>query len=419
MDKQSVAHKLVVNPEQSGGILAVSTKSPRGENLQFTVSTEDKNPPQSPKSPAKKERSRASPPPRSEMYSSDGSSPRRWRHHSPSVSIDVSGLANPNKMRRSFREQSPSPSPSPRRRHSPPPRRHSRSRSNSRPPPPKAPEPQPSPGFSSVREEKLYILLTLKRMKAEGAEEISDFTTDSDIDEMRVELRTLQEDRMTTNGIETCRTALISVTTGVEILNKKYNPFDLDLDGWSLSIFESIENYDMVLEKLVKKYSKRVAAISPELQLMLMLCGSAASFCFTKTMMKAAQPSMTKIAEENPELIRKMMQSMAPAAAQENVTVAPVIPAVVPAVPVAAVPVPTSSRYGNPGEPFVRPAPQAPGRHDDEGSSVSLSLAGEDTANDDFSVSSISDQKGPVRKVALAGKGTVITKRGKVEIDFE
>jgi hypothetical protein len=443
MDQQMTAHKLVVNPEQSGGIIAVSTRTPKGDNLQFTVSAEDEAPPppaSSPKPPAQSDK-RASPPPRAspprraspspshDMYSSDDSSPRAWRHHSPSVSIDVSGLANPNKMRRSFREPSPSPTPSRRQRRPSPPRRpspvrrHSRSRSTSRPPAPKAPEPKPSPGFSSIREEKLYILLTLKRMRAEGIEEISNFTNDSDIEEMRMELRTLQEDQMTSNGIESCRTALITVTTGLEIMNKKYNPFDLDLDGWSQSIFESIERYDTILEKLVKKYSKRVSAISPEIQLMLMLCGSAASFCFTKSMMKAAQPTMTKIAEENPELIRRMMQSMAPPAPEE-VPVVPVVP-VVPtsAMPTGAIPVPQSSRYAEPVERFVRPAPQPPSHDHDDASSVSLSLAGDDAVsgmNDDFSVSSISSPKGPVvRKVAVGGKGTVVKKRGRVEVNFE
>ncbi|GAQ92074.1 hypothetical protein KFL_009170040 [Klebsormidium nitens] len=420
--EQNTAHKLVVNPEQSGGMIAVATRTPKGDNLQFT------------------QEKRPSPPPRDssphEMYSSDDSSPRAWRHRSPSVTIDVSGLANPDKMRRSFREHSPSPSPTPRRR-SPPPRRpspsrrysRSRSRSNSRPPPPKAPEPKPSPGFGSIREEKLYILLTLKRMKAEGVEEVSDYTIDSDIEEMRMELRTLQEDQMMTNGIESCRTALITVTTGLEIMNKKYNPFDLDLDGWSQSIFESIERYDTVLERLVKKYGKRVSAISPEIQLMLMLCGSAASFCFTKSMMKAAQPTMTRIAEENPELVRKMMQGMAPPAAQPQgvpaVPVVPVVPVATPVVPTASVPVPQSSRYAEPLERFVRPAPQAPNPSGgDDASSVSLSLAGDAEVsglNDSFSVSSISSPKGQpaIRKVAVGGKGSVTKKRGRIEVNFE
>lgn len=259
-------------------------------------------------------------------------------------------------------------------------------------------------------------------MKAEGVAEVSDYTIDSDIEEMRMELRTLQEDQMMTNGIESCRTALNTVTTGLEIMNKKYNPFDLDLDGWSQSIFKSIERYDTVLERLVKKYGKRVSAISSEIQLMLMLCGSAASFCFTKSMMKAAQPTMTRIAEENPELVRKMMQGMAPAAAQpQEVPVVPVVPVATPVVPTASVPVPQSSRYAEPVERFVRPAPQAPNPSgEDDASSVSLSLAGDAEVfglNESFSVSSISSPKGQpaVRKVAI-GRGAVVKKRGKVEI---
>lgn len=261
-------------------------------------------------------------------------------------------------------------------------------------------------------------------MKADGVEKFSDFTTDLDIEEMRMELRTLQEDQTLSNGIESCRTALITVTTGLEIMNKKNNPFDLDQDGWSQSIFEGIERYDAVLEKLVKKYSKRVSAISPEIQLMLMLCGSAASFCFTKSMLKAAQPTMTKIAEENPELVRKMMQSMAPPAQPQEAPAVPVVPVVPLATPVAAMPVPQSSRYAEPIERFVRPAPQAPNHHKEEdASSVSLSLAGDEAVsglNDNFSVSSLSSPKGAaIWKVAVGGKGPIVKRRGLVEVSFE
>jgi hypothetical protein len=449
------AHKLVVNPEQSGGIIAVGAKSPKGENLQFTVTTEAQQrqgdegvinlnlldlkspgarPPMDAPHAMHAREARHSPPARrsprprqrsyaSELYSSDEGSPPPRYHGSPS--FDVSGLANPNKMRRDFREHVP-PSPSPSR-----PRR-SRSRSARPPPPPtpRAPEVKPSPGFTSIREEKLYILLTLKRMRAEGVDSISDFTADSDIEEMRLELKTLQEDSMVTNGIENCRTALITFTTGTEILNKKYNPFDLDLDGWSQSIFESIERYDGVLEKLTRKYVKRVSAISPEIQLMLMLCGSAASFCFTKSMMKAAQPTMTRIAEENPELIQKMMQGMAQqgASAQEVPVAVPVVPVAPVAVP--AVPAPKSSRYEVP-EAFMRPPPQPQhnahdGVDDDNDSNVSLSIADDMISgmNESLSASSAESpkktRKAPtIKKVQVGNKGNVITKRGRVEVNFD
>lgn len=265
-------------------------------------------------------------------------------------------------------------------------------------------------------------MLTLKRMRGGGVENISDYTLDSNIEEMRLELKTLQDDQMVTNGIENCRVALITVTTGTEILNKQYNPFDLDLDGWSQSIFESIERYDGVLEKLTRKYVKRVAAISPELQLLLMLCGSAASFVFTKSMMKAAMPSMTKVAEDNPELVRKMMASMSP---QKEVPVAvPVIPAVVPVVPAADVPLPRSSRYEE-QEPFVRPAPQRPAPSEQsDASEMLLSLDLNSGANDSFSVSSIGSpsRKGKpvIKKVNVAGKGSIVRiLDDKVEVNFD
>lgn len=63
-------------------------------------------------------------------------------------------------------------------------------------------------------------------------------------------------------------------------------------------------------ERLVRKYSKRVGTISPEMQLIIMMVGNAFTFCFTKAMLKSVQPSMTKVAEENPELIKNMMEKI-------------------------------------------------------------------------------------------------------------
>jgi hypothetical protein len=421
-------HKLVVNPEQLGGIIAVGAKS-----LQFIVTTEAqrqgdegviqldlkspgaRNPrdtkfslPTRRSPPSRRlPPSRHSPPSRhlppsgrlpasrqwfytSNMYSSDEGSPPPGYHGSPS--FDVSGLANPNKCAATSVSMSPLPPPhlSDAPGHDPslnparPRLRHLEHQRSNR------------PGFTSIQEEKLYILLTLKRMRAEGVDKILDFSADSDIEEMRLELKMLQEDLMVINGIENCRTALITFTTGTEILNKKYDPFDLDLDGWSQRILESIKRYDGVLEKLTRKYVKCVSAISPKIQLLLMLCGSAASFCFTKSMMKGAQPTMIRIAEENPELIQKMMQGMAQqemrgqgmqggASAETHVAV-PVVPAATAVPLVPAVPVdifaPKSSRYEVP-EAFVRPHPQGPPREGereahgdgDDDINVSLSIA--------------------------------------------
>lgn len=51
---------------------------------------------------------------------------------------------------------------------------------------------KPSAGFRTIKEEKLHILLALRRMKADGVKGITDFDIDSDIDEMRMELKAFE-----------------------------------------------------------------------------------------------------------------------------------------------------------------------------------------------------------------------------------
>jgi hypothetical protein len=165
-------HKLVVNTEGIGGILGVAAESRApNDHLDFQVK-QAANAPQPYERPH-----RRSPSPRVP------SPPPQRRHEDVSFdgdTLDVSGLANPQKQRQDFFAD---------------PHRHdrtryrswtrSRSRSQSRAPspaPPPAPplpvplpETKPSPGFSSIREEKLYIILSLKRMRAEGVDHTSDF----------------------------------------------------------------------------------------------------------------------------------------------------------------------------------------------------------------------------------------------------
>jgi uncharacterized membrane protein YgcG len=174
----------------------------------------------------------------------------------------------------------------------------------------KAPPLKPSPGFNTLKEEKLHFLLALKRMKADGVEGITEYTVESDLEEMRMELKAFEQDETIRTGIMTCRSAIVTFAAWMEVANTRFNPFDLDINGFSESLFEKIERYDGVFKRLVRKYSRRAANVSPEMQLMMMFVGNAFTFCFTKSMMKSMQPSMTKIAEENPEMVKKMMEGI-------------------------------------------------------------------------------------------------------------
>ena len=78
---------------------------------------------------------------------------------------------------------------------------------------------------------------------------------------------------------------LVACVSGVEFLNKKFDPFDLELDGWSENVMENQEDYDTVFEELFQKYRSKVN-VAPEIKLMFMIGGSAMMFHLSKSMFK-------------------------------------------------------------------------------------------------------------------------------------
>ena len=86
-------------------------------------------------------------------------------------------------------------------------------------------------------------------------------------------------------------------------MNKKFNPFELELDGWSESVMENVDDYDGVFEELYVKY-KNIDASRTEVKLIMMLGGSAMMFHLTNSMFKAAVPNVGDVLKQNPELVR-------------------------------------------------------------------------------------------------------------------
>lgn len=347
-------HNLIVNPEGVSGNIKISQNDKKGP---LNIDVVQK------RSPERK--------PKREASSSTGSA-------RPHRDLQMDDLANPEKGNVEQREWPPSSSESsssyssrkrrskkhkPRHKHSSRSRSGSSSSDGSYASRRKA---RPSPGFSTLKEERLHICLTLKRMKDEGVKGIPDFDEETDIEELRMELKALEQDDLVRSGIQNCRSALITISAGVEIANKRFNPFDIELQGWSQHLYESIETFDGVFERLTKKYARRVGDIAPEAQLLIMLAGNAFSYCFMQSMMKACEPSMAKVAKDNPELVKKMMDSInqqAQTSPTENLSVpftaspsAPT-PASAPTVFRAPVSVPNTMPVSTRGE-FIETRPQ-------------------------------------------------------------
>ena len=129
------------------------------------------------------------------------------------------------------------------------------------------------------------------------------------------EINEVEEEQMArrglANSIEFMKKLLVGFSFLVEMGNTKYDPFNVDLQGWSEQIFEEKDEYNEVLEELYYKYGEHVAMM-PEVKLLLMLGMSAMMFHFSKKVMDNGNmevPGFEKVMKNNPELKRQYMQA--------------------------------------------------------------------------------------------------------------
>lgn len=183
-----------------------------------------------------------------------------------------------------------------------------------------APEPQkPSEGYTSIEDEKGDLLNKLNRLQKKGFCQGRKFGPHTDIEELRTEYKRVMYSIEAEQSIKFQRRILIACVTGIEFLNKRYDPFDIHLDGWSENMMENINDYDGVFEELYAKYRTKVA-VAPEIKLIFMVGGSAMMFHLTNSMFKAAIPNVNDVMKQNPELMKNMVEAVKNAQAQNQAT---------------------------------------------------------------------------------------------------
>lgn len=152
---------------------------------------------------------------------------------------------------------------------------------------------------------KKELLYQFDRMEKKGIRMPKKFTMTSSYEEMKLEFDRLKKDREVDVSVKFQRKMMMTLVTGVELLNSKFDPFDFKLDGWSESINESIYDYDEIFEEFHEKY-KGKAKISPELKLLFMLGGSAFMFHLTNMMFKNSSiPGIEQVMKQNPDLMKQ------------------------------------------------------------------------------------------------------------------
>jgi hypothetical protein len=169
---------------------------------------------------------------------------------------------------------------------------------------PDAPVDAPQMTKEELLREKFKYLRKLEDLEQKGITLTKKYSMESPLAEMKGEYETHLEERERRNSVKFQGKMLMSVITGIEYLNNKFDPFDLKLDGWSEQVNENVDDYDEIFSELHDKYKSK-AKMAPELKLLFQLGGSAIMLHMTNTMFKSAMPGMDDIMRQNPELMQQ------------------------------------------------------------------------------------------------------------------
>lgn len=154
------------------------------------------------------------------------------------------------------------------------------------------------------KKRKTDLINKLNRLEGKGYSLTKRFSMDNSLEEIQQEYDRLVDAKNLEASLRFQRQCLMGVTTGMEMLNNKFDPFGWELDGWAESIHENIEDFDEVFEELYDKYKGR-GNMPPEVKLMMSLVGSGFMFHMSNSFFRNKVPNPENIFKQNPELARQ------------------------------------------------------------------------------------------------------------------
>jgi hypothetical protein len=162
------------------------------------------------------------------------------------------------------------------------------------------------------RKEKSEVLSKLQRLEQKGFPVSKRYTMDNTLEEMNQEFNRLVDARNLEASLRFQRQALMSVVTGLEWANSRFDPFDVKLDGWSEAVHENVEDFDEIFEELYDKYKER-GKMPPEARLMMALAGSGFMCHVSNTFLKSRMASVSAddILKNNPDLAKQFAAAAA------------------------------------------------------------------------------------------------------------
>lgn len=161
---------------------------------------------------------------------------------------------------------------------------------------------------NEILKEKIKYLRKFEALEKKGVQLSKKYDMDSNLDEMKGEYEMIMDDKSKQNSIKFQANILMTIVNGIEYLNQKFDPFDVNLEGWGEQVQENISDYDDIFSELHDKWKSK-ANISPELKLLFQLGGSAVMVHMTNSMFKSSLPGVDDILRQNPDLMRQFQNA--------------------------------------------------------------------------------------------------------------
>jgi len=168
-----------------------------------------------------------------------------------------------------------------------------------------APTPKRKLTEAEITSEKFKCLRFFENCERKGIPVSKKYDMKSSLEEMQAEEGFIKADIRKKQSIQFQGKMVMAAVTGLEFLNSKFDPFDVDLDGWGENISENKEEYEDVFSELHEKYKDK-ASIAPEVKLMFLLAGSATMVHMSNRMFKPQLPGMDDLVQHNPDLANRI-----------------------------------------------------------------------------------------------------------------
>jgi hypothetical protein len=105
--------------------------------------------------------------------------------------------------------------------------------------------------------EKFKYLRKLEQLEKKGVELTKRYSMESSLTEMMGEYEMIMNEKEKENSVKFQGNMLSACINGIEFLNGKFDPFDVNLDGWGEQFNENVTDYDEIFGELHEKYKSR------------------------------------------------------------------------------------------------------------------------------------------------------------------